>query len=126
MTNLKILLVEDNAVNQMLALGMLQKLGLNADLATDGAEALERVRESNYDLILMDMQMPRMDGLTATRAIRAMSELRQPRIVALTANAMESDRDACLAAGMDDFLSKPFKAAELQEKLVAPPAPAKA
>jgi two-component system, sensor histidine kinase len=120
-TNLKILLVEDNAVNQMLALGMLQKLGLNADLATDGAEALERVRESNYDLILMDMQMPRMDGLTATRAIRAMSELRQPRIVALTANAMESDRDACLAAGMDDFLSKPFKAAELQEKLVAPP-----
>jgi signal transduction histidine kinase/ActR/RegA family two-component response regulator len=119
-TNLRILLVEDNAVNQMLALGMLQKLGLNADLATDGAEALERVRESNYDLILMDMQMPRMDGLTATRAIRAMPELRQPRIVALTANAMESDRDACLAAGMDDFLSKPFKATELQEKLVAP------
>ena len=117
---LKILLVEDNAVNQMLALGMLQKLGLNADLATDGAEAVERVRETSYDLILMDMQMPRMDGLTATRAIRAMPELRQPRIVALTANAMESDRDACLAAGMDDFLSKPFKAAELQEKLVAP------
>ncbi len=117
---LKILLVEDNAVNQMLALGMLQKLGLNADLATDGAEAVERVRETSYDLILMDMQMPRMDGLTATRAIRAMSDLRQPRIVALTANAMESDREACLAAGMDDFLSKPFKAAELQEKLVAP------
>jgi CheY-like chemotaxis protein len=68
----------------------------------------------------MDMQMPRMDGLTATRAIRAIPELRQPRIVALTANAMESDREACLAAGMDDFLSKPFKAAELQEKLVAP------
>ena len=125
-TNLKILLVEDNAVNQMLALGMLQKLGLNADLATDGAEALERVRDRAYDVILMDMQMPRMDGLTATRAIRAMPEIRQPRIVALTANAMESDRDACLAAGMDDFLSKPFKAAELQEKLVAPPVPAKA
>ncbi len=119
-TKLKILLVEDNAVNQMLALGMLQKLGLNADLATDGAEAVERVRETSYDLILMDMQMPRMDGLTATRAIRAMSDLRQPRIVALTANAMESDREACLAAGMDDFLSKPFKAAELQEKLVMP------
>jgi CheY-like chemotaxis protein len=117
---LKILLVEDNAVNQMLALGMLQKLGLNADLATDGAEAVERVRETSYDLVLMDMQMPRMDGLSATRAIRAMPELRQPRIVALTANAMESDREACLAAGMDDFLSKPFKAAELQEKLVAP------
>jgi signal transduction histidine kinase/ActR/RegA family two-component response regulator len=120
-TNLKILLVEDNAVNQMLALGMLQKLGLNADLATDGAEAVERVRDTSYDLILMDMQMPRMDGLTATRAIRSMPDIRQPRIVALTANAMESDRDACLAAGMDDFLSKPFKAAELQDKLVAPP-----
>jgi len=119
-TNLKILLVEDNAVNQMLALGMLQKLGLNADLATDGAEAAERVRDTSYDLILMDMQMPRMDGLTATRAIRSMPDIRQPRIVALTANAMESDRDACLAAGMDDFLSKPFKAAELQDKLVAP------
>ncbi len=119
-TNLKILLVEDNAVNQMLALGMLQKLGLNADLATDGAEAVERVRDTSYDLILMDMQMPRMDGLTATRAIRSMPDIRQPRIVALTANAMESDRDACLAAGMDDFLSKPFKAAELQDKLVAP------
>jgi signal transduction histidine kinase/ActR/RegA family two-component response regulator len=120
-TNLKILLVEDNAVNQMLALGMLQKLGLNADLATDGAEAVERVRDTSYDLILMDMQMPRMDGLTATRAIRSMPDIRQPRIVALTANAMESDRDACLAAGMDDFLSKPFKAAELQDKLVTPP-----
>jgi CheY-like chemotaxis protein len=119
-TNLKILLVEDNAVNQMLALGMLQKLGLNADLATDGAEAVERVRDTSYDLILMDIQMPRMDGLTATRAIRSMPDIRQPRIVALTANAMESDRDACLAAGMDDFLSKPFKAAELQDKLVAP------
>jgi len=116
---LKILLVEDNAVNQMLVLGMLQKLGTHADVAMDGAEALELVREGGYDLILMDMQMPRMDGLTATRAIRAMSDIRQPRIVALTANAMDSDRTACLAAGMDDFLSKPFKMNELEEKLAA-------
>jgi CheY-like chemotaxis protein len=118
-TKRKVLLVEDNAVNQMLALGMLQKLGTHADLAVDGAEALELVREGNYDVILMDMQMPRMDGLTATRAIRAMPGIRQPRIVALTANAMDSDRSACLAAGMDDFLSKPFKMGELEDKLAA-------
>jgi len=116
---LRILLVEDNTVNQMLTLGMLNKLGAPADLAIDGVEALELVRAGHYDLILMDMQMPRMDGITATRAIRSMQGLRQPRIVALTANAMESDRDACLTAGMDDFLSKPFKVAELQEKLNA-------
>jgi CheY-like chemotaxis protein len=123
---LRILLVEDNTVNQLLALGMLNKLGAPADLAIDGVEALELVRGGNYDLILMDMQMPRMDGITATRAIRSMDGIRQPRIVALTANAMESDRDACLAAGMDDFLSKPFKVAELQEKLMVPPVPANA
>ncbi len=123
---LRILLVEDNTVNQLLALGMLNKLGAPADLAIDGVEALELVRGGNYDLILMDMQMPRMDGITATRTIRSMEGIRQPRIVALTANAMESDRDACLAAGMDDFLSKPFKVAELQEKLMVPPVSANA
>jgi signal transduction histidine kinase/CheY-like chemotaxis protein len=115
--NLRILLVEDNAVNQMLALGMLQKLGCTADLAHNGEEALGRVQATAYDLILMDMQMPKMDGLTATRAIRSMSLARQPHIVALTANAMEGDRALCLAAGMNDFLAKPFKASELQEKL---------
>jgi signal transduction histidine kinase len=113
---LRVLLVEDNAVNQMLALGMLQKLGCQADLAENGQEALEKVG-AGYDLVLMDMQMPRMDGLTATRAIRQMQLAHQPYIVALTANAMESDRQLCLAAGMNDFLAKPFKAAELQEKL---------
>ncbi len=113
---LRVLLVEDNAVNQMLALGMLQKLGCQADLAENGQEALQKVG-AGYDLVLMDMQMPRMDGLTATRAIRQMQLARQPYIVALTANAMESDRQLCLAAGMNDFLAKPFKAAELQEKL---------
>jgi CheY-like chemotaxis protein len=103
----------------------LRRAGLEVELANDGQIACEKAlaardADTPYDLILMDMQMPRMDGLSATRAIRAIPELRQPRIVALTANAMESDRDACLAAGMDDFLSKPFKATELQEKLVAP------
>jgi signal transduction histidine kinase len=115
----RILLVEDNPVNQMLAMSMLQKLGASADLAKDGAEAVEKATAGAYDLILMDLQMPRMDGLTATRAIRATGGIRQPRIVALTANAMDSDREACVAAGMDDFLSKPFQASELQEKLDA-------
>jgi signal transduction histidine kinase/ActR/RegA family two-component response regulator len=115
----RILLVEDNAVNQMLAMGMLQKLGCVADLARDGEEALDKVRRIEYDVVLMDMQMPRMDGLTATRAIRSMPLRRQPHIVALTANAMESDRELCLGAGMNDFLAKPFKAGELQEKIAA-------
>ena len=118
-TQLRILLVEDNAVNQMLAMSMLQKLGFPADLAKDGEEGVEKVRTGGYDLVLMDMQMPRMDGLAATRAIRDMIGIRQPRIVALTANAMDSDRQACVDAGMNDFLSKPFQVAELQEKLDA-------
>jgi CheY-like chemotaxis protein len=100
----------------MLALGMLQKLGCKADLAENGEEAVEKAG-AGYDLVLMDMQMPKMDGLTATRAIRRLQLARQPYIVALTANAMESDRQLCLSAGMNDFLAKPFKAAELQEKL---------
>ena len=116
---LRILLVEDNPVNRMLATSMLQKLGALADLARDGEEAVEKVRAGGYDLVLMDLQMPRMDGLSATRAIRGMTGIRQPRIVALTANAMESDRQACVDAGMDDFLSKPFQPSELQEKLDA-------
>ncbi len=119
LTDLRILLVEDNAVNQILAMSMLQKLGASADLAEDGEEAVEKTRTGQYDLLLMDMQMPRMDGLAATRAIRAMADIAQPRIVALTANAMEGDRQACLDAGMDDFLTKPFQVSELQSKLNA-------
>jgi signal transduction histidine kinase len=112
---LRILLVEDNAVNQMLALDAAEA-GCQADLAENGEEAVEKIG-AGYDLVLMDMQMPKMDGITATRAIRQMQLARQPYIVALTANAMESDRQQCLAAGMNDFLAKPFKAVELQEKL---------
>lgn len=126
LADLRILLVEDNAVNQMLAMSMLQKLGAKADLAADGLEALDRVRQGVYDLILMDMQMPRMDGLSATRAIRALPDIRQPRIVALTANAMDADREACLDAGMNDFLTKPFQAFDLQDKLEAAAAAAAA
>jgi signal transduction histidine kinase/CheY-like chemotaxis protein len=120
--NLRILVVEDNQVNQVLALGMLKKLGLAADLARDGEEACTMVRQGAYDLVLMDMQMPRMDGLSATRAIREMPGIHQPHIVAVTANAMNVDREACLQAGMNDFLPKPFKVSELQQKLDATPA----
>jgi len=106
-------------VNQLLAMFMLSKMGYQGDLAVDGAEALERIKAVDYGVVLMDMQMPRMDGLTAARAIRDMPLPRQPSLVALTANAMEADREVCLAAGINDFLAKPFKAAELQEKLEA-------
>jgi signal transduction histidine kinase/ActR/RegA family two-component response regulator len=117
LADLRILLVEDNAVNQMLAMSMLRKLGASADLAQDGQECVDKVRTGDYDLILMDIQMPRMDGVTATRAIRGLGSIRQPRIIALTANAMDSDRQACRDAGMEDFLSKPFQVSDLQDRL---------
>jgi CheY-like chemotaxis protein len=117
LTDLRILLVEDNGVNQMLAMSMLRKLGASADLAQDGQECVDKVRSGDYHLVLMDIQMPRMDGVAATRAIRALPGIRQPRIVALTANAMESDRQICLDAGMEDFLSKPFQVSDLQDRL---------
>jgi signal transduction histidine kinase/ActR/RegA family two-component response regulator len=117
LADLRILLVEDNAVNQMLAMSMLRKLGASAELAQDGQECVDKVRSGDYDLVLMDIQMPRMDGVAATRAIRQITGIRQPRIVALTANAMDSDRQACLDAGMEDFLSKPFQVTDLQDRL---------
>jgi signal transduction histidine kinase/DNA-binding response OmpR family regulator len=118
-----ILLVEDNLVNQKLALRLLERLGYRADLATNGAEALEALEKQEYDVVLMDVQMPEMDGLEATRRIRispsldGTRETRQPHIIAMTANAMKEGREACLAAGMDDYLSKPIRVRELVEAL---------
>jgi PAS domain S-box-containing protein len=106
---LRILLAEDNPTNQMLALAVLERLGYHAAVVANGREALEALGHQRYDLVFMDMQMPEVDGLEATRRIRReVPADAQPWIVAMTANAMESDRRQCLEAGMDDYLSKPL------------------
>jgi signal transduction histidine kinase/ActR/RegA family two-component response regulator len=121
---LRILLAEDNAVNQKLALRLLQQMGYRADLASNGLEAIEAVERQTYDLILMDVQMPDMDGLDATREICRRWPTARPRIVAMTANAMAGDREACLAAGMDDYLTKPIRVEALVQALLNSPAAA--
>jgi CheY-like chemotaxis protein len=113
----KILVVEDNKVNQQVIMIMLRHLGLNAEVACDGLEAVEALQNKYYDLILMDWQMPRMDGLEATRRIRALSFETKPIIIAVTANAMSGDIEKCLEAGMDDYLSKPIRREKLSTTL---------
>ena len=111
---LRILLTEDSLTNQKLALHLLERLGYEADVAGNGREAVEAMQRSPYDVILMDMQMPEMDGLEATRRIRDdIPADRQPTIIALTANAMHGDREMCLEAGMNEYLSKPIRVEEL-------------
>jgi two-component system, sensor histidine kinase and response regulator len=115
-----ILLVEDNLVNQKIALKMLDKFGLEAKLATHGGEAVTAVKEGSYDIILMDAQMPVMDGFEATRQIRAFEREQGGKrvpIVAMTADAMDGDRDKCIGAGMDEYLSKPVEQTVLYDML---------
>ncbi len=110
------LIVEDNAVNQRVARVVLERMGFRVELASNGFEALEAIERTDYDFVLMDCQMPEMDGYEATRRIRQ-GRHRSLRIVAMTANAMEGDRDRCLAAGMDDYVSKPMRVEELRGAL---------
>ena len=114
---LRILLAEDNAVNQKLALRLLRQLGYEADVAADGLQALAMLEDSDHDVVLMDVQMPQLDGLEATRRIRRQWPDRSLRVVAMTANALAGDREACLAAGMDDYIAKPIRPAELRSAL---------
>ncbi len=115
---LKILAAEDNLVNQQLVYQWLDKLGYRADFVSNGLEVLEALRRQPYDLVLMDVQMPEMDGLSATEQIHQQwPAVQRPFIIAMTANAMQGDRDRCLSAGMDDYLSKPIRAQELRDAL---------
>jgi CheY-like chemotaxis protein len=115
---LRILLAEDYVVNQKLALRLLAQMGYRADVAANGLETIQALERQPYDVILMDVQMPEMDGLEATRQIRARwPNPLQPRIIAMTANAMQGDREICLEAGMDDYVSKPIRVEELVQAL---------
>jgi signal transduction histidine kinase/CheY-like chemotaxis protein/tetratricopeptide (TPR) repeat protein len=107
---LRILLADDNVVNQKLAMRLLSQMGYRADLASNGIEAIESIARQTYDVVLMDVQMPEMDGLEASRRITAKFKAHErPRIVAMTANAMQGDREECLAAGMEDYVTKPIR-----------------
>jgi PAS domain S-box-containing protein len=114
---LKILIAEDNGVNQKVALHVLKRLGYRADVAANGLEVIDALKRQRYDVVLMDVHMPEMDGYEATARVRQLWPELAPRIIAMTANAMKGDREKCLAAGMDDYISKPIDFTELQTAL---------
>ena len=111
---LRVLIAEDNGINQRVARLSLERLGYRADVVSNGLEAIEAIKVVDYDIVFMDVHMPELDGLEATRRIRADASLRQPYIAALTANATVQDHTACCEAGMDDYLSKPFRLRDLR------------
>ena len=119
MRDLRVLLVEDNIINSKIVTLALQQLVKSIDLASDGKEALNKFTTNTYDLILMDIEMPVIDGLTATEKIRVLESAtnRHVPIIALTANAMIGDKERCLSAGADDYISKPFQPTDLIEKI---------
>jgi CheY-like chemotaxis protein len=114
---LRILLAEDNLINQKVTLRMLKKLGYSADVAVNGLEVLQALERQDYDVVLMDVQMPEMDGLETTKAIRQRWSTNGPGIIAVTAYALEGDRERYLKSGMDDYISKPIKIEELRAVL---------
>jgi CheY-like chemotaxis protein len=114
-TNLRLLLAEDNPVNQKVFLAQLKHLGYGADLANDGIEVLEALEHQTYDVILLDVQMPRLDGMETVHQIRQRYARDRPWVIAMTAHAMKGDAERCLAAGMNDYVSKPVKMAVLAE-----------
>ena len=114
---MRILLAEDNVSSQKATLQMLKRLGYRADVVANGIEALHALERQSYDLVLMDVRMPEMDGLEATRIIRERWPDNGPKVIAITAYALQGDREKCLAAGMNDYISKPVKIIELTEVL---------
>ena len=113
---LHILLAEDNVVNQKVAVRLLERMGYRPDVASNGLEALAAVHRQHYDVVLMDVQMPEMDGLEASRRITSeLDPSKRPRLVALTANVLKGDQQMCLEAGMDDYLAKPLDLVHLQD-----------
>lgn len=118
---IRILIVEDNRINQIIARGFLNRYGLTADMAKNGREAIQKIEENDYHLVLMDVQMPEMDGLEATRFIR--TQLRSPKrdvkIMAMTASVMEKEINKCFDSGMNGYIAKPFDPENLYEKITA-------
>ena len=115
---MRILLADDNAINQKVGLSVLQKLGYRADVASNGLEVLKALDQKSYDILLLDVQMPEMDGLEAARQIcQRWPDAKRPRIIAMTGNALLGDREKCLEAGMDDYIAKPVRVGELQSAL---------
>jgi CheY-like chemotaxis protein len=126
LSKLRILVAEDNIVNQKVVIRMLEKMGLRSDLAKDGQEAIDATKSRHYDLILMDVEMPKLDGLDATRSIRTQDGMADIPIVALTAHALIEEKEKCLNSGMNDFLAKPVSPKSLSDmitKWCSPPSP---